>query len=274
MSEKRKKRKSVKQIARQKILMAGALAVLLFCSCGNTQTADAPVEPTEDEQQTAVTDIEEPASDTTEERQTATVAEKSEEEREQPENTTTAKPPENDTDFVLAEDYIPHVFVDLKYATTDNFTGTVIYESDCAYLRYGTAKKLAAVAGELERDGYALKIWDAYRPVEAQRRLWEVCPDSRYVANPNTGFSSHSKGNTVDITLVTLDGKEVDMPTGFDDFSARADRDYSDCEENEAQNAKYLEELMITYGFKPYQGEWWHYSDAVDYSVEENAMTP
>ena len=69
--------------------------------------------------------------------------------------------------------------------------------------------------------GYGLLIWDAYRPVSAQFRLWEICPDSTYVANPNTGYSSHSRGNTVDVSLVTASGGSVEMPSGFDDFTAR-----------------------------------------------------
>lgn len=180
--------------------------------------------------------------------------------------------PKSDDAFVRAADYIPNVFIDLKYASEDNFTGTVIYEFDSAYLRYGTAKKLAGVAEEIDEDGYALKIWDAYRPAAAQFKLWSVCPNSKYVANPNAGFSSHSRGNTVDITLVTLDGSDVEMPTGFDDFSIKADRDYSDCSEMEAQNARYLENMMIKHGFKAYQGEWWHYADVDGYLVEEDFM--
>ncbi len=171
---------------------------------------------------------------------------------------------------MLAAEYIPNIFIDLKYASEDNFTGVIIYDFDSAYLRYGTAKKLADVSEEIAKDGYALKIWDAYRPVAAQFKLWEICPNSKYVANPNTGFSSHSRGNTVDITLVLLDGGDIEMLTGFDDFSLKADRDYSDCTETEAQNALYFENIMIKHGFKAYQGEWWHYTDTDDYPVEQN----
>lgn len=178
--------------------------------------------------------------------------------------------PESDESFVLVTDYISNIYVDLKYASADNFTGVVIYDFDTAYLRSGTVKKLAAVAKEVEADGYSLKIWDAYRPVDAQFKLWELCPNSKYVANPNKGFSSHSRGNTVDITLIKADGGEVQMPTGFDDFSLKADRDYTDCPEEAAENALYLEAAMIRNGFKPYQGEWWHYTDTNTYGVEKD----
>ena len=180
--------------------------------------------------------------------------------------------PENEA-FVRVRDYIPEITVDLRYATADNFTGQVIYTFSDAYLRYGTVKKLAAAQETLVEQGYGLKIWDAFRPVSAQFVLWDICPDGRYVANPNKGFSSHSRGNTVDLTLVTSDGEDVPMPTGFDDFSAKADRDYSDVEEEAAINALLLEETMIEAGFKPYSGEWWHFSDTDPYEVEEN-FTP
>jgi len=175
----------------------------------------------------------------------------------------------SDDDLVLILDYIPDMVIDLKYATTDNFTGQVIYENDAAYLRYGTVKKLMQVQEELKALGYKLVLWDGYRPVEAQFKLWEICPDSTYVANPNKGFSKHSRGNTVDITLVTLDGQPVEMPTGFDDFTRKADRDYSDVSEAAAKNSQMLEDIMIKVGFKGYSGEWWHYSDVTEYPVVE-----
>lgn len=174
----------------------------------------------------------------------------------------------SDDDFVLVSDYIPDITVELKYSTPDNFTGTVIYDFSGAYLRYGTVKKLSEVQKELRSMGMGLKIWDAYRPAASQYKLWEVCPDPTYVADPNKGFSSHSRGNTVDITIVGDNGMELKMPTVFDNFSTRADRDYSDCGQTERQNAEFLESLMKKHGFKPYFGEWWHFTDSTVYEVE------
>lgn len=176
--------------------------------------------------------------------------------------------PSDDT-FVRVADYIPGIVIDLKYATEDNFTGSVIYDFSDAYLRYGTVKKLAEVQEELRNMDMGLKIWDAFRPVSAQFQLWEVYPVSTYVANPNTGFSSHSRGNTVDITLVDSNGDEIQMPTGFDDFSLMANRDYSDCDEVSASHAMLLENLMRDHDFKPYSGEWWHFADNTSYAVED-----
>ena len=172
-------------------------------------------------------------------------------------------------DLVVVVDYIPGIYTELRYASDNNFTHQVIYSFSDAYLRYGTVQKLASAQESLETAGYSLLIWDSFRPVSAQFKLWEVCPDPAYVANPEKGHSSHSRGNTVDITLVTLDGEPVEMPSDFDDFTAMADRDYSDVGEEAAANARLLEDAMTAAGFKPYSAEWWHYSDTTSYPVEE-----
>ncbi len=174
-----------------------------------------------------------------------------------------------DSDFVSVQSYLPGVVVELKYASEDNFTGKQIYGFSEAYLRYGTVKKLAAVCETLAEHDLSLKLWDSFRPVSAQFALWEACPNPTYVANPNSGFSSHSRGNTVDITLVDAGGFELEMPTDFDDFSSLADRNYSDCSENAAKNAKLLQEVMEAAGFTGYYGEWWHFSDSQSYEVEK-----
>lgn len=178
-------------------------------------------------------------------------------------------PDPQDMVFVAVTDYIPDIQTELKYATADNFTGKVIYEFSTVYLRYGTVQKLAAVQADLRELGYGLKIWDGFRPVAAQFKLWEICPDDRYVADPRRGFSSHSRGNTVDVTLVDAEGRDVEMPSEFDDFSAKADRDYSDCTKTAADNALIMEVLMEKHGFNPYFSEWWHFTDTVKYPVEE-----
>ena len=173
-----------------------------------------------------------------------------------------------ETDFVRVKEYIPDIMEDLKYSTADNFTGQVIYDFEDVFLRYGTVMKLKAVSEELAANGFGLKIWDGFRPVSAQFKLWEICPDSTYVANPNKGYSNHSRGFAVDVTLVDSQGREVEMPTGFDDFSGQADRDYSDCTQIQRDNARLLEAVMEKHGFSGYQGEWWHFNDTQRYEVE------
>lgn len=180
---------------------------------------------------------------------------------------TTEKEPE-DYEYVLVNKYIPDIYVELMYATDNNFTGVRIYDFTDAYLRYGTVKKLAQVQKELKQQGYSLKIWDAYRPFEAQQKLWEVYPDPNYVANPADGMKKHNLGGTVDITMVAADGTVISMPTEFDDFSLKADRDYSDIEDEEAvKNVMILQNAMENNGFTGYQGEWWDYSDTVEYEA-------
>lgn len=180
---------------------------------------------------------------------------------------TTEKEPEDD-EYVLVNKYIPDIYVELMYATDNNFTGVRIYDFTDAYLRYGTVKKLANVQKELKEQGYSLKIWDAYRPFEAQQKLWEVYPDPNYVANPANGMKKHNLGGTVDITMVAADGTVISMPTEFDDFSLKADRDYSDIEDEEAvKNVMILQNAMENNGFTGYQGEWWDYSDTVVYEA-------
>lgn len=180
---------------------------------------------------------------------------------------TTEKELEDD-EYVLVNKYIPDIYVELMYATDNNFTGVRIYDFTDAYLRYGTVKKLANVQKELKEQGYSLKIWDAYRPFEAQQKLWEVYPDPNYVANPANGMKKHNLGGTVDITMVAADGTVISMPTEFDDFSLKADRDYSDIEDEEAvKNVMILQNAMENNGFTGYQGEWWDYSDTVEYEA-------
>lgn len=184
-------------------------------------------------------------------------------------------PKPSDEDLVRVVDYIPEIRQELAYATGNNFTGQEIYDFQDAYLRYGTVRKLTQVSRELARQGLGLLIWDGFRPVSAQEKLWEICPDTTYVSHPVTGGRAHCRGSAVDVTLVSLEtGEALPMPTGFDDFSELADRDYSDCSDEAAANARLLEQTMEKYGFQPYQAEWWHFSDTDAYPVEENFEPP
>ena len=177
--------------------------------------------------------------------------------------------PEDDA-LVRVLDYIPEIRQSLVYATVNNFTGQRIYDFTDAYLRYGTVKKLAMACGELAEQGIGLKIWDGFRPVAAQAKLWEIRPDPAFVSHPVTGRRAHCRGSAVDVTMVDLEtGAELPVPTGFDNFTAFADRDYSDCSDEAAQNAALLEQTMEKYGFQPYFAEWWHFTDSDDYEVDE-----
>ncbi len=178
-------------------------------------------------------------------------------------------------DLVKVRDIDSTILVDLRYATENNFTEQKLYPFELCLLRKSTAEKLAAVQAEVKEDGYRLKIWDAYRPLGVQEKLWEVVPDPIYVADPAVG-SNHNRGAAVDVTLVDINGEELVMPTGFDDFSERASRSYSDLPEEAEKNMNYLTDAMVRNGFTPIQSEWWHFNDAdiqdydlLDVSFEE-----
>lgn len=167
----------------------------------------------------------------------------------------------NNNDFIKVTDVIPDIVINLRYATENNITGKVLYTDNTAYLRYGTAVKLKKANDELKKFGYRIEIWDAYRPRAVQFELWKKEPDARYIVDPNRG-SIHSRGAAIDITLVNKYGNEIEMPTDFDTFSAKGDRDYSDVEEVSAKNAMLLQNIMLKYGFVEPKTEWWHFSDS------------
>ncbi len=164
-------------------------------------------------------------------------------------------------EFVLLDAYVPFLAVDLRYATDRNVFGEKVYENSFALLRKGTADKLRKAQLDFLKRGYRLKVWDAYRPLQAQFKLWEICPDPNFVADPHQGYSKHSRGCAVDVTLLDRFGVEIPMPSAFDDFSPQADRSYDDVDEIEALNARLLEEIMLKHGFRSIRTEWWHFED-------------
>jgi D-alanyl-D-alanine dipeptidase len=153
--------------------------------------------------------------------------------------------------------------VELRYATPANFTGRVVYDVGSAprcYLRRPVAVRLAAVQAELAQRRLGLKAYDCYRPLSVQRILWRLVPDERYVADPQKG-SRHNRGAAVDVTLVDERGRELEMPTAFDDFSERAHRDYQGASPAAREHRALLEEVMTRHGFVPLPTEWWHFDD-------------
>jgi len=164
-------------------------------------------------------------------------------------------------DFVDIEKVNPRIKVDIRYATKDNFTGQIVYPLSKCFLRKRTAWKLNKVQKELEKKGLSLKVWDGYRPLHVQKIFWNLVPDERFVGNPFGKGSKHNRGAAVDVTLIDLQGNELLMPSGFDDFSERASRDCLSTPSEAQANSKYLEELMYDQGFIGYPSEWWHYDD-------------
>ena len=124
----------------------------------------------------------------------------------------------------------PTIRFDLRYAGPDNFTGVAVYPAARCLLRRDAADRLVRVQRRLRNDGLGLLVWDCYRPFTVQERFWALVPDARYVARPErrdgrpVSGSKHNRGAAVDVTLVDAAGRPLPMPTGFDDFSARAHR--------------------------------------------------
>jgi zinc D-Ala-D-Ala dipeptidase len=151
--------------------------------------------------------------------------------------------------------------VDLSYNRSDNAFKTRLYQSNVALLREPVARRLGRVQARLRKQGYGLKVWDAYRPTSVHRRLWEIKPGTRYLSNPRSG-SKHSRGAAVDLTLVDAQGRELEMPTPHDEFSPRAHRGATQGVSAAARkHARILEVAMRAEGFIPNRYEWWHYSD-------------
>lgn len=172
--------------------------------------------------------------------------------------------------FLDVQKVNPRIRIDLKYATVDNFTGKKVYpDSARAYLLSHVAHALDAVQKNLEKQGLGLLIWDAYRPLSVQRIFWEVCPDERYVSNPAKGGGLHTRGASVDLTVVNLQtGEYLDMGSAFDDFSEKAHWACTTISKTAQKNREILKKVMEDNGFVAYPYEWWHFNfrDWKDYS--------
>ncbi len=182
--------------------------------------------------------------------------------------------------FVLLSDYVPNIIQEIRYFSTYNFIGERIdgYEEPCAILTVEAARALKAVSNELFVQGYRLKVFDAYRPACAVKQfvLWGIedqdirmkpyfYPDLQkqdlfaegYIAK----LSSHSRGSTVDLTLLDMKtGKEVDMGSPFDLFSEKSHPDYKGITDEQYENRMLLQHVMVRNGFVPIDCEWWHFT--------------
>ena len=161
------------------------------------------------------------------------------------------------SELIDVQSFIPQIQIDLKYATSDNFTGRAVYDFNRCLLVKEAVLRLRDVQAELETLGLGLKIWDGFRPMAAQWKFWEFVPDERYVSDPRKG-GRHTRGTAVDLTLIK-DGQELPMPSAFDDFSERAHRNYSSTPPETIANRNLLQLLMEKHGFLGIATEWWHF---------------
>lgn len=164
-----------------------------------------------------------------------------------------------DSSFIRLADYSKDFAYDLRYATENNFLKAKVYDCAECYTRVRTAKALLKANAEFLDQGVKIKFFDCYRPNAVQYKMWAIVPNPQYVANPVKG-SIHNKGGAVDITLVDLEGKELDMGTDFDFFGKRAYHDNLDLPEVILANRKLLKETMEKHGFWSIRTEWWHYN--------------
>ena len=167
------------------------------------------------------------------------------------------------------------VEIALAYATADNITGKVIYRQAACYLHEKAAGKMKAAVALAAPLGLRFKIFDAYRPSEAQWKLWGAFPSEEFVANPRRG-SPHSRGVAVDLTLIDADGRALDMGTGFDEMSALSHHARTDIPAEAQRNRFTLMGIMSAAGWDFYKNEWWHYQlfNARDYALVDQARLP
>jgi len=184
------------------------------------------------------------------------------------------------SDFVLLTDQVPGVILEIRYFSTFNFIGDRIdgYEEPIALLTKEAARALKAAANQAAVRGYRLKIFDAYRPATAVKHfmLWGIeeldqrmkpffYPDLEKEELFNLGYiakkSSHSRGSTVDLTLLDMkSGKELDMGSPFDFFGPISHPDSRDITDEQYENRMMLRDLMTKNGFLPFDYEWWHFT--------------
>ena len=165
----------------------------------------------------------------------------------------------SDTTFVNLKDYSTDFVYDMKYATEDNFLKAKVYDCAECFLRLKTVKALVKANKKFIRKGYRIQIFDCYRPLDIQKRMWQIVSNPEYVADPAKG-SIHNRGGAVDITLVDSNGIALDMGTSFDFFGPEAGHYFENLSDEVKQNRLLLKRIMQKSGFIPFNSEWWHYN--------------
>jgi zinc D-Ala-D-Ala dipeptidase len=165
----------------------------------------------------------------------------------------------------------PTIKLDIRYAGTNNFLGVPLYTQARAFLQRPAAEALLRAHQELKAQGYGLIIHDGYRPWYVTEIFWKATPDDKkiFVANPAEG-SKHNRGCAVDLSLYDLQtGKEVKMPSGYDEMTDRAYADYAGGTEEERTRRALLRQAMEKQGFQVIPDEWWHfdYKDWKQYPI-------
>ena len=158
----------------------------------------------------------------------------------------------------------PGIRLDVRYATPNNFPGRPVYREGRAFLQKPAAEALVRVQRSLKEKGYGLLVFDGYRPWSVTKLFWEITPKDKrergFVANPAKG-SKHNRGAAVDLSMYDLaTGREVEMPSPYDEFSDRADPDYAGGTAEQRSRRDLLRSEMEKEGFTVDPGEWWHFN--------------
>jgi len=158
----------------------------------------------------------------------------------------------------------PTIHLDIRYATPNNFTGRAVYHEARAFLQRPAAEALVRVNAALKEKGYGLLVFDGYRPWRVTKLFWDITSqekrDQGFVANPAKG-SKHNRGAAVDLSLYDLStGREVEMPSPYDEFSERADPNYAGGTAEQRSRRDLLRAAMEQEGFTVDPGEWWHFN--------------
>jgi D-alanyl-D-alanine dipeptidase len=165
----------------------------------------------------------------------------------------------SDTTFVNLKDYSSDFVYDMKYATVDNFLNAKVYDCAECFLRLKTVKALIKANELFIKQDLRIKLFDCYRPLDIQKKMWMIVSNPAYVADPAKG-SIHNRGGAVDITLVDKNGKELDMGTKFDFFGTEASHSYMKFPQNVKYNRQLLKKIMTANEFNSFDSEWWHYN--------------
>ena len=155
----------------------------------------------------------------------------------------------------------PGIHLDIRYATARNFVGRPVYEEARAFLQRPAAEALVRAHRALAAKGYGIVVFDGYRPWSVTKLFWEVTPEDKkeFVADPSQG-SRHNRGCAVDLSLYDLaSGREVEMPSGYDEMTERADPEYGGGSADARARRDLLRAAMEAEGFTVYSSEWWHY---------------
>lgn len=150
--------------------------------------------------------------------------------------------------------------LDIRYASENNFMKQSIYDCPRCFLDIRTAKMLKEASIEFKKHSYKILLFDCYRPLPFQEKLWNLMPNATYVTPPSKG-SMHNRGSAVDISLLKTDGRSVDMGTDYDHFGKNAHYDYIEIDSSIIANRQLLRSTMEKYGFRGIRTEWWHFSN-------------